>query len=77
MSDCTNCGEYCGHSHGPIDAEEAATTYVAIADALVRVFGRVDPDDVEFGSRTWDRGPLGDSVMARVEARLRKKPGDE
>ena len=60
----------------PIDAEEAATC-VAIADALVRAFGRVDPDDVEFGSRTWDRGPLGDSVMAWVEARLRKKPGDE
>lgn len=58
----------------PIDAEEAALG-PAIADALVRAFGRVDPDDIEFGSRTWDTGPLGDSVMCRLEVRQRKDAG--
>jgi hypothetical protein len=56
----------------PLDADQSTVT-TAIAEALVTAFGRFDPDDLEIGSRTWDRGPLGNSVMCRLEVRLRGK----
>lgn len=45
MSDCTNCGEYCGHSHGQ-DERVILTDLIADLRALHRLDSEVSEDEV-------------------------------
>lgn len=72
MSDCMNCGEYCGHSHGDLSTEMILLDLIAdlrgMRSFTYRMYARyeayIEPGDVS-------------AAADRAEARLREVSGDE
>lgn len=80
MSDCMNCGEYCGHSHGDLSTEMILLDLIAELRATHKKGKRCVMDCCSSCTRCDrnDSWPCAEIKAAdRAEARLREVAGDE